>query len=69
MDIKEIIKQSYHLLGKRVELVYTKDQYTKLIPGDTGIVNFIDDFGTVFINWDNGSTLGLIPGVDKWKIL
>jgi hypothetical protein len=69
MDIKEILKQSYHLLGKRVQLVYTDDQHTKLIPGDEGIINFIDDTGTLFVNWDNGSSLGLIPGVDRWKVI
>lgn len=56
-----------HLIGKRVELVYTNDQYTKIVPGDQGVISLIDDAGTVFVNWDNGSRLGLIPGVDKWK--
>ena len=58
--------QRYDLLGKQIELVYTDDQYTNLKPGDTGIINFIDDFGTLHVNWDNGSSLGLISGVDKW---
>ena len=30
---------------------------------------FKDDAGTIFVNWDNGSKLGLIPGVDQWKII
>jgi hypothetical protein len=69
MNTKEIMTQSYHLLGKTVELISTTDQHTNLSPGATGIINFIDDFGTVFINWQDGSTLGLIPGVDRWKVL
>ena len=69
MDTKEIIKQSFHLLGKRVELIYTNDEYTKLQPGTKGIINFIDDTGTVFVNWEDGSKLGLIPGVDRWKVI
>ena len=66
---EDVMKQTYHLLGKRVELISCDDQYTKLTPGDKGVVNFIDDAGTVFVSWDNGSTLGLIPTVDKWKYI
>lgn len=69
MNYSELTKESYYLLGKRVQLVYTNDQYTNLQYGDLGIVNFIDDTGTVFVSWDNGSKLGLIPGVDRWKLV
>jgi hypothetical protein len=66
---EDIMKQNYHLLGKRIQLMHTTDQYTKLVPGETGIINYIDDNGTVFVTWDSGSKLGLIPGVDKWSLL
>jgi hypothetical protein len=69
MNTSEIIKESFYLLGKRVQLIYTNDEYTNLRSGDLGTINFIDDSGTVFVNWDNGSKLGLIPGIDKWKIV
>ena len=36
--------------GTRVELVSMKDPYTKLMPGEQGTVQFIDDIGTVFVN-------------------
>ncbi len=55
--------------GARVELVYTSDPYTRLKPGDTGEVVFVDDMGTVHINWDNGSQLGMVPGEDELRIL
>ncbi len=58
-----------HLIGKKVELISTTDEYTKLQPGAIGVVSLIDDFGTVFVNWENGSRLGLIPGVDKWRYI
>lgn len=61
--------QRYDLLGKQIQLVFTDDQYTNLKPGNIGIVNFIDDFGTVHVNWDDGSSLGLIPGIDKWRVI
>jgi len=36
----------------------TTSPFTDLKPGDRGTVDFIDDMGTVFVNWDRGSTLG-----------
>lgn len=69
MNIFDTTKESYHMLGKKVELIYTNDSWTKLVPGDQGIINFIDDTGTVFVTWDNGSRLGLIPGIDRWKVI
>jgi Domain of unknown function (DUF4314) len=37
------------------------------VPADTkGTVNSIDDAGHIHMNWDNGSTLALIPGIDKF---
>lgn len=58
-----------HLLRKRVELVSCNDKYTNLRPGSQGSISAIDSLGTVFVEWDDGSTLGLIPGIDKWKFL
>lgn len=55
--------------GQRVQLIYTDDPYTELRAGDKGIIDHIDDIGTVHVHWDNGSTLGLIPGKDLFRIL
>ncbi|MBW1865918.1 MAG: DUF4314 domain-containing protein [Deltaproteobacteria bacterium] len=57
------------LNGKRIELISTTDPYTDLKPGDRGTVDFVDDLGTIHINWDNGSQLGLVPGEDQYKIV
>jgi hypothetical protein len=54
--------------GDRVILKYTSDPYTNLKPGDEGTVDHIDDIGIVHIDWDNGSTLGLVPGEDEFEI-
>ena len=62
----QAIKDSYPK-GTRLELVYTDDLYTKLKPGARGAVDFIDDAGTIFMNWDDGSHLGLIPGLDSFR--
>lgn len=53
--------------GCRIELVYTDDPYTKLVPGDKGTVKCVDDAGQIHISWDNGSSLAMIPEIDKIK--
>ena len=64
------MKQVYEkFLGKRIRLISTNDEYTSLQPGDLGTINFIDDTGTIFAEWDNGSRLGLLPDVDRFEIL
>lgn len=64
----EYLKKIYPK-GTRVELVYMNDPYTKLTPGLKGTVQFIDDMGTIFIKWDNGSGLGVVYGVDSIRII
>ena len=51
--------------GARVELVCMNDPYSKLKTGDQGTVDFVDDTGTIFCHWDNGSTLGVVYGEDS----
>ncbi|WP_077533152.1 DUF4314 domain-containing protein [Massiliimalia massiliensis] len=50
--------------GTRIELVSMNDPYTKLVPGDQGTVEFVDDIGTIHVNWDCGSGLGVAYGED-----
>ena len=59
----ERIRERYPV-GCRVELVYMNDPYTKLKPGDRGTVTMVDSIGTVFVNWDCGSSLGIVYGED-----
>lgn len=53
--------------GTRVELIHMEDPYSRLEPGSQGVVNFVDDIGTIFVRWDNGSGLGIVYGEDKIK--
>jgi len=53
----------------RVELISMNDPYSTLKPGDQGTVDFVDDTATVFVLWDNGSTLGVVYGEDVIKQL
>ncbi len=59
----EFLRERYPV-GSRIKLIMMQDEYSKLKEGDLGTVAFVDDAGTIHVNWDNGSTLGLIQNVD-----
>lgn len=57
-------------IGRRVRLVCTDDDFTDLVPGDEGTIDFIDSTGTVFVAWDRGSHLGMVAGAgDRWELI
>lgn len=58
------VKEMYPA-GTRVELIEMQDPYRRLPIGLQGTVKAVDDIATVHINWDNGSTLGAVYGVDQ----
>lgn len=37
--------------------------------GTKGIVDYVDDAGTIHMKWSNGSKLGLVVGEDDFKII
>jgi hypothetical protein len=53
----------------RVRLVSMNDPYTALPLGLKGTVLMVDDTGTIHIQWDNGSTLGALYGIDRVEII
>jgi hypothetical protein len=55
------------MIGKRVRLIHMEDP--EPIPvGTEGIIVGVDPVG-YRMKWDNGRTLGLIPGEDRWEVL
>lgn len=52
--------------GCRVELVRMDDPQAPPI-GTLGTVIGVDDVGTVHVNWDNGSRLGVAFGADECR--
>ena len=54
----------------RVVLVHTNDEWTLLRPGSRGVLvgRRTTPFGDTMIDveWDDGSSLSLIAGVDRW---
>jgi len=64
----QIISKIEYKVGDRIILVSTTEENTNLKPGDRGVVNYIDSIGTIHIKWDNGSCLGMIPGLDEIRL-
>lgn len=60
-------------IGKRIRLVHVDDAYTRVKSGDEGTVVghresiLGDEF--LSVQWDSGSTLSLIIGIDSFRIL
>ena len=70
MDRKMVnfIKEQYPP-GTRIRLNSMEDPYAPVAPGTEGEVDFVDDEGQIFMKWDNGRTLPLIPGEDSFTVL
>ena len=62
------ISSDVDIRNKKVILISTDDPYTNVKPGDVGRIHFVDDCGTIHVSWENGSQLGLIPGIDQFWV-
>lgn len=57
-------------IGDRIELIETDDTFTRLRKGSKGTVFKIEeDQELIWVEWDNGEKLGLLVGVDKFKVV
>lgn len=64
----EFLREQYPA-GSRIRLRELNDPYGKMEPGSEGTLSVIDDIGTFHVNWDNGSTLGLVIEEDSFTVL
>jgi len=55
--------------GTRIRLVEMNDPYSPVLPSTEGTVNFIDDQCQLHMDGDNGRTLALIPGEDRFCVI
>ena len=55
--------------GMRVELISMSDDPNPVPAGTKGTISFIDGMGTIHVEWDNGRVLGIIPGVDRYRLI
>lgn len=66
MPSREMISRLKHQcpIGSRVELLHMDDNFAPPI-GTCGTVTGIDDIGSILVDWDNGSRLNVIYGIDR----
>lgn len=62
------IKEQYPS-GTRIRLTSMSDPYAPVPPGTEGVVTAVDDIGTLHMQWDNGRTLGVVPGEDSFTVI
>lgn len=55
--------------GTRIELISMKEPYAPVLAGTRGTVKFVDSMGTIFPEWDNNRTIGIVPGEDSFRKL
>lgn len=53
----------------RVRLICMNEDPNPVPAGTEGVIDRVDDAMQLHVNWDNGRTLALIPGVDEYEII
>ncbi len=64
----EFLREQYPE-GSRIRLRELNDPYRKMEAGSEGTLISIDDLGTFDVAWDDGSSLGLVIGVDSFTVM
>jgi hypothetical protein len=64
-EVEELRKR--YPKGTRIKLIHMDDVQTPP-SGCMGTVRFVDDIGTIHVAWDNGSSLGVVYGVDEVEV-
>lgn len=69
IDSKALEKlRKMYPIGAKVELVKMDDAQAPPV-GTMGVVEFIDDIGTIHVKWENASSLGVVYGEDLCKVI
>ena len=67
-DRREYARRSYPP-GTRIRLIEMPNDPNPVPVGTCGTVLAVDDAGQLLMQWDNGRSLSLIPGVDNFEVL
>lgn len=62
------LKKKYPV-GTKIRLISMPQEPNPVPRGTIGTVTGIDDLGTIHMNWNTHSTLGLVVGIDKFEIV
>ena len=65
---REYARRSYPP-GTRIRLLEMSEDPNPVPVGSCGTVMAVDDAGQLLMQWDNGRSLSLIPGVDNFEVL
>lgn len=65
---REYARRSYPP-GTRIRLLEMSEDPNPVPVGSCGTVLAVDDAGQLLMQWDNGRSLSLIPGVDNFEVL
>ena len=57
------------LVGRRVACICCSDFFDPIPEGTKGTIRLVDSLGTVHVAWDNGRSLGMVPGKDSYKFI
>ncbi|MBR5948955.1 MAG: DUF4314 domain-containing protein [Clostridia bacterium] len=55
--------------GTRIMLLYMGNDPNPIESGTRGTVKIVDDIGTLHCDFDNGRSLGVVPGEDSFRKL
>ena len=65
---REYARRSYPP-GTRIRLIEMPNDPNPVPVGTCGTVLAVDDAGQLLMQWDNGRSLSVIPGVDNFEVL
>ena len=55
-------------VGMPITLIRMVDDPRPVKPNTAGVIQHIDDIGTLHVKWEDGRVLGVIPGVDEYHL-
>lgn len=56
-------------IGSKIKLLEDMEDTQGIRAGQFGILEYIDDEGSLHMRWDNGSGLAIIPEIDKFEVI
>jgi len=57
--------------GDRIRLLHMPDDPDPIPAGSTGTIESVTEgpLGQIWVRWDNGRSLALVPGVDRFEVI